>query len=151
MRGETGFKLPAAQVLRSDAPHVPGSWQAITYREHGDVGTVHFDFYNGAMGVEQCRCLQQAVRAAQQRDTRILVLESGRDFWSNGLHLNLIEAADSPADASWENIQAMNDLTREILETKRQVTVASMQGNAGAGGVFLALAADYVVAVRGLS
>ncbi|MHB2018269.1 MAG: enoyl-CoA hydratase/isomerase family protein [Candidatus Xenobia bacterium] len=102
------------------------------------------------MGPEQCRRLQAAIRAARQRPTRTIVLESGRDFWSNGLHLNLIEAADSPADASWENIQAMNDLTLEILSTQPQVTVASIQGNAGAGGVFFALAADYVLARPGV-
>ena len=40
----------------------------------------------------------------------------------------------------------MNDLTREIITTETHLTMAAMQGNAGAGGVFLALAADMVYA-----
>jgi putative two-component system hydrogenase maturation factor HypX/HoxX len=44
----------------------------------------------------------------------------------------------------------MNDLVREILLTGSQLTVAALQGNAGAGGVFLALAADRVFARDGV-
>ena len=80
----------------------------------------------------------------------MLLLFGGPDFWSNGLHLNVIEAADSPADESWRNINAMNDLTRTLIEATDRVVVAAMQGNAGAGGVFMALAADQVWARRGV-
>ena len=78
------------------------------------------------------------------------MLFGGPDFWSNGLHLNVIEAADSPADESWRNINAMNDLTRTLIEATDRLVVAAMQGNAGAGGVFMALAADQVWARRGV-
>ncbi len=44
----------------------------------------------------------------------------------------------------------MDDLVREIIVTERQLTIAAMQGNAGAGGVFLALAADRVLARDGV-
>jgi len=44
----------------------------------------------------------------------------------------------------------MNDLVLEILLTDRHLTVAAMAGNAGAGGCFLALAADHVWARRGV-
>ena len=44
----------------------------------------------------------------------------------------------------------MNDLVREIVTTGGQHTIAAMQGNAGAGGVFLALAADRVFARDGV-
>ena len=74
----------------------------------------------------------------------------GPDFWSNGIHLNLIEAADHPAEESWRNINAMDDLVRDIIVTDRQLTIAALQGNAGAGGVFLALAADRVYARDGV-
>jgi len=33
----------------------------------------------------------------------------GDDNWSNGIHLNHIEANDDPAEESWRNINAMND------------------------------------------
>jgi hypothetical protein len=42
----------------------------------------------------------------------------------------------------------MNDLIRSIIFADEIVTVASFARNAGAGGVFLGLACDYVVAKR---
>jgi putative two-component system hydrogenase maturation factor HypX/HoxX len=70
----------------------------------------------------------------------------GPDFFSNGIHLNVIEAADDPADESWRNIHAINDVAREIICTQSQLVVAALAANAGAGGVMLALGADRVVA-----
>jgi putative two-component system hydrogenase maturation factor HypX/HoxX len=80
----------------------------------------------------------------------VIVLMGGQDFWSNGIHLNRIEAADSPADESWHNINAMNDLVQAIIMTDNQLTIAALRGNAGAGGAFLALAADRIYARAGV-
>jgi putative two-component system protein, hydrogenase maturation factor HypX/HoxX len=74
----------------------------------------------------------------------VLVLLGGPDFWSNGIHLNVIEHAADPADESWRNINAMNDLVQELIATQDRLVVSAMRGNAGAGGVIMALAADYV-------
>ncbi|MHB8427204.1 MAG: enoyl-CoA hydratase/isomerase family protein [Acidiferrobacterales bacterium] len=87
---------------------------------------------------------------ACSRPTRVIVLMGGRDFWSNGIHLNLIESAESPADESWRNINAMNDLAHAIITTGSHLTISALRGNAGAGGVFLALAADRVWARTGI-
>src|SRR5574340_1451577 len=149
---EPAFKLPAAQVLGEKLAGVPeneGSWRDICYEEKNGVGILHFEFYNGAMSTAQCERLRAAHLEAARRDTRVIVLVGGADFWSNGIHLNLIEAAESPADASWANINAMNDLARAIIETDSHLTLSALQGNAGAGGVFLALAADKIVARAG--
>jgi putative two-component system hydrogenase maturation factor HypX/HoxX len=162
VRPRDGFKLPAALALADQLEGVPdsepgvlpevrpGTWQDIAYGEEGAVGTLHFDFYNGAMSAEQCLRLRDAFFAATRRPTRVIVLAGGLDFWSNGIHLNRIEAAASPADESWRNIEAMDELCRAILECGTQLTVAALAGNAGAGGVFLALAADRVWARRGV-
>jgi len=133
----------------------PGAtWQDIAYEESDGVGFLHFDFYNGAMGARQCQRLLAAYRWAQARPTRVIVLMGGTDFWSNGIHLNLIEAAEvsgsTPADASWANINAIDDLAQAIIETPQQLTVAALQGNCGAGGCFLARAADVVWARDGV-
>ncbi|HXH02722.1 MAG TPA: enoyl-CoA hydratase/isomerase family protein, partial [Candidatus Competibacteraceae bacterium] len=120
------------------------TWREIRYAEHGAVGVLAFEFYNGAMSTAQCRRLLSAYRWARQRPTRILLLLGGEDFWSNGIHLNVIEAAADPAAESWRNILAMNALVREIILTDDRLTIAALQGNAGAGGVMLALAADQV-------
>ena len=87
---------------------------------------------------------------ARQRPTRVIVLMGAEDFWCNGMHLHCIEAADSPADESWANINAIDDLARDIITTESHLTLAALQGNAAAGGVFLALAADSVLARSGI-
>ena len=118
----------------------------IRYRERGSIGYLQFDFYNGALSTLQCERLRTAYAKARERPTRVIVLMGGPDFWCNGMHLHCIEAADSPADASWTNINVIDDLTRDILTTDTHLTVAALRGAAAAGGVFLALAADLVLA-----
>ncbi len=153
------FKRPAAQVLGARLDGVPDvtpvavpgdAWPPIRWEEHGDVGVLHFAFHNGAFDTAQCEALRQAFLAATARPVRVLVLAGGPDFWSNGIHLNAIEAAAEPAQESWLNINAMNDLVHAIVTADRQLTVAALQGNGGAGGVFLALAADRVWARDGV-
>ena len=56
----------------------------------------------------------------------------------------MIEAADDPAGESWRNINAIDDLVEAILTTTDRLTVAAPAGNAAAGGLMLALAADLV-------
>ncbi len=150
--GEPAFKLPAEMVLGERLAEIPeaSGYEDIRYEEKGPVGYLHFPFYNGAMSTGQCRRLLSAFNVARRRPTRVLVLMGGADYWSNGIHLNVIEAAASPADESWQNINAIDDLARAIITTTTQVVVAALQGNAGAGGVFLALAADEVWARDGI-
>lgn len=164
----TAFKLPATLAFAAEAATLPewsvpleredDEWAELRYWELGPagarVGCLSFDFYNGAMSTEQCVRLLAAIRRAKQRDTRVLLLLGGRDFFSNGIHLNCIEAAahrplSSAADESWRNINAMNDVAQELIETTDRITVAVLRGNAGAGGVFLALATDEVWAHQG--
>jgi putative two-component system hydrogenase maturation factor HypX/HoxX len=147
-QGDHPFKLPATYVLADyikDLPEITSKdYQEISYEQQAGVGYLYFDFYNGAMSSQQCQQLQQALKEAKQQDTRVIVLMGGSEYWSNGIHLNRIEAAESPADESWENINAMNDLAEEIINTSSQLVISALQGNAGAGGVFLARAADEV-------
>jgi putative two-component system hydrogenase maturation factor HypX/HoxX len=145
------YKLPAALAFADEAaglPEVPldsgAGYRDIVYEEDGPVGFLHFPFYNGAMGTDACRRLLAAYNDAVQRPTKIIVLCGGAEFWSNGLDLNLIEAADSAADESWANISAIDDLSEAIVRTSSHLTVSALCGNAGAGGVFLARAADQV-------
>lgn len=157
-----GFKLPATQLLKDQledmaeqpieigAPPKDDTYQDISYKESDGVGYLYFDFYNGAMSTERCVRLLENIEYACNRDTRILVLMGGDDFWSNGIDLNTIEAAKSAPDESWNNINAMNDLCRKIITTTDKIIVAAMRGNAAAGGVFMALAADYIYAREGI-
>jgi putative two-component system protein, hydrogenase maturation factor HypX/HoxX len=159
--GEAAFKLPATRALELsgvavDAPEIPiavdavapaeHTFREIAYEEHAGVGYLHFDFYNGAMSTEQCRRLRDAYRLARFRETKVIVLMGGADFFSNGIHLNVIEAADDPAMESWLNLQAIDDVVREIVETDSHLVISALAGDAAAGGVPFALAADRVVA-----
>ncbi len=144
---EDAIKLPATHVFAEGSaflPEIPDGYQDIRFEEIDGAGYLHFDFYNGAMGTNACRRLTAAFEAAAASDAKVLVLTGGADHWSNGLNLNLIEAADSPAEESWENIQAIDDLAEAIIRTTDKWIIAALGGGAGAGGVFLARAADEV-------
>ena len=155
--GEHPFKLPATCLLDKEVsglsevePTEHSGYREIWYEETEEVGYLHFPFYNGAMSTSQCQALLEAFRQAKRRDTRAIVLLGGPDYWSNGMHLNQIEAAGSAADASWRNINAIDDLALEIIRSEEHLTIAALQGNAGAGGVFLARAADEIWARDGV-
>lgn len=152
-RKEPGaLKLPAVLALGEAAAALPEAqgYHDIWYDERHGIGYLHFPFYNGAMSTDQCHRLRHAFEHAAGRDTKIIVLMGGPDYWSNGIHLNVIEAAASPAEESWANINAMNDLARAVITCESHITIAALEGNAGAGGVFLALACDYVFARDGI-
>jgi len=156
------FKLPATHVLGdrlaevADAPFAVDqssegrTYREIWYEESHAVGYLSFDFYNGAMSTDQCERLRAAFLLIRKRPTKVIVLMGGTDFWSNGIHLNLIEAATDPGQESWRNIHAINDLVKELITTQSHLVISALQGNAGAGGVTLALAADVVYARKGI-
>lgn len=150
------FKLPATVALGDRLPPLPEvpaplqladtrqTWTDIGYREDGPAGFLRFSFPSGAMSTDQCRRLLDAYRFACSRPTSVLVLGGHRDFFGNGIHLGVIEAAADPAQESWANINAMDDLVADILTTTDRLVVAALGGNAAAGGAMLALAADEV-------
>ena len=156
------FKLPAtlALELAGIEPKAPiidvavdsrlpagDTYREITYEEDAGVGYLRFDVYNGAMSTDQClRLRADYAHARDQRNTRVIVLLGGDDYFSNGIHLNVIEAAEDPGAESWRNLNAIDDLVRDIVETDSHLVISALAGDAAAGGVPLALAADYVVA-----
>jgi putative two-component system hydrogenase maturation factor HypX/HoxX len=160
--GTRRFKIPATLALADrldDIPErpieggteeAPNTFREISYREMNGVGWLSFEFLNGAMSVDQCRRLLEAYRYAAASPAKVIVLAGGREFWSNGMHLGVIEAAASPADASWANINAIDDVACAVLLTSDKLIIAALEGNSGAGGVFLALAADQVLLRDGI-
>jgi putative two-component system hydrogenase maturation factor HypX/HoxX len=159
---QRGFKLPASKVLGRYLDGIPElpldtlymgkekTFKEIWYEEKNQVGYLHFDFHNGAMSTEQCRRLLDAYRMAVTRPTKVLVLMGGSEFWSNGIHLNMIEAADNPVKESWDNINAMNDFVLAVLTTDSKLTASAVWGSCGAGGAMMILAADKVWARAGV-
>ncbi|MFR0355302.1 hydrogenase maturation protein [Streptomyces sediminimaris] len=140
---DPALRLPEMPVPL-ELPAERRTFTDIRYRQHGDVGFLSFSFPGGAMSTDHCRRLLATYRYALTRPTTVLVLDGGRDFFSNGIHLNVIEAAADPAGESWANLNAMDDLVEAVLRTTDRLVVAAVGGNAAAGGLMLALAADEV-------
>ncbi|WP_051906730.1 hemerythrin domain-containing protein [Methylomarinum vadi] len=171
-----GIKLPATMALQNLIPEAekthpiktlfgknpkkldidylqPGRqlpFQEVWYEVEEDVAYLHFAFHNGGMSTAQCRLLLKVYRHVATLEAKVIVLMGGTDSWSNGIHLNHIENSENPADESWANINAIDDLIYQIITTLDKVTIAAVAGNAGAGGAILAIAPDKVFVRAGV-
>ncbi|ROW15082.1 hypothetical protein VPNG_03415 [Cytospora leucostoma] len=118
------------------------------------VAYVYANFYNGAMSTSQCSKLIDALDFVLNTHTpeqplAAVALLGGDGYFSNGVHLNVIEAAKDPALESWDNINRIDDVVYYLLHefpSRNIRAIAGVRGNAAAGGVALATACDLVVA-----
>lgn len=73
------------------------SCRDVWYEEVGSVGILHFPIYNGAASTDQLVRLREAYTYARSKaSTRVIMLAGGGYCWSNGIHLNVIEASNDP-------------------------------------------------------
>jgi putative two-component system hydrogenase maturation factor HypX/HoxX len=156
-----GFKLPATYVLKEKLQGIKEerlplifdksyeTFYEVSMEKRDNVAYLCFNFHNGAMSTAQCIRLKYAVEYLKTQ-CEVLVLVGGMDFFSNGIHLNILEDSQKQGEDGWANINAMNDLVSAILYAEEVVTIASFARNAGAGGVFMGLSCDYVVAKEGV-
>ena len=111
---------------------------------------VYFDFYNGAMSTDQCsRLVGTFDHILEIENIHAIILMGGSNYFSNGIHLNVIEASADPALETWRNINQINNIVFYLLHElpRRGITsVAALRGNCAAGGVALAAACDRVIA-----
>lgn len=159
--GMRQIKLPATYVLKERLKGIKerrihlyvepnrATFKEITFWQKGRVGYLAFDFYNGAMSSEQCIRLKYAIETLRE-EVDILVLLGGEQFFSNGIHLCILEDSKKQGEDGWSNINAMNNLVKTILFSDDILTISVFRANAGAGGVFLGLAADFVLARKGV-
>jgi enoyl-CoA hydratase/carnithine racemase len=126
----------------------------VEFQSYGSLGRaayLYFDFYNGAMSTKQCSRMMDAMNyilSTDITDPIATVVLMGGSYFSNGIALNVIEAAQSPAEESWFNINRINDVVHYLLHefpSRNILTVAGIRGNAAAGGVALAAACDVVI------
>ena len=175
--GEKGIKLPATFVLKPYLSSVNGlipkfnslfaksikaididytkegqqlPCQEVWYQLENRIGYIYSPFHNGGISTEQCRLLLSVYQHVTTLDVDVIVLTGGDDCWSNGIHLNHIEVADDPAEESWLNINAIDDIILQIINTLDKVTISAVSGSAGAGGAILALATDLVFLREGV-
>jgi len=156
-----GFKLPATYVLKERLQGIKEerlplifdksyeTFYEVSMEKRDNVAYLSFNFHNGAMSTAQCIRLKYALEYLKTQ-CEVLVLVGGMDFFSNGIHLNILEDSQKQGEDGWANINAMNDLVSAILYAEEVVTIASFAHNAGAGGVFMGLACDYVVGKEGV-
>ncbi|PWN51933.1 hypothetical protein IE53DRAFT_373832 [Violaceomyces palustris] len=129
----------------------PGTYQQVwvdleRYDHDALVAYVHFDFYNGATSTSQCEILVDALEwTLAQKGLTTLVLLGGPGYFSNGIALNVIEGSEDPSAEGWANINAIDDVVQTILAPSKVLTVSALRGNAAAGGLALATAADVVL------
>ncbi len=146
------FLSPQIKTIEIDyfQPGRQISCQEIWYELKDNIAYIHFEFHNGGMSTEQCQLLLSVYQHVATLDVKAIVLMGGEDAWSNGIHLNHIEHAAHPGDESWKNINAMDDLIYQIINTVDKLTISAIAGNAGAGGAILAIATDQVFARNGV-
>lgn len=161
LKERSKFKLPSTYVLKEKLRGISEHRIPLMLEEKretfhelfleikGEVAYLYFNFHNGAFNAEQSIRLKYAVESLQDR-CKVLVLMGGEEFFSNGIHLNILEDSKKPGEDGWSNINAMNDMVRSVLQAEDFLTVAALRGGAGAGGFFLGLACDYVIARKGV-
>ncbi len=161
LKQKNRFKLPATYVLKEKLKGIKElriplilENKKLTYHEiyvekKDEIAYVYFDFHNGAMSSEQAIRLKYTVDYLKE-ECKVLVLMGGEEFFSNGIHLNILENSKKQGEDGWSNINAMNDVVKSVLFSENIITVASFSKNAGAGGVFLGLACDYCIGREGI-
>ncbi len=157
LKEKNRFKLPATYVLKERLQGIKEvrlplifdksykTFYEISCDIVGNRAYLYFNFHNGAFRAEQCMKLKYAIEYLKDQ-VDIIILMGGEDFFSNGINLNILEDSKKSGEDGWSNINAINDLIKSILFAENVITVASLHKNAGAGGLFLATACDYVVA-----
>lgn len=144
----TGYGSDLAQPWKRR----PGTYQQVWVEIESSAKTgsliayVHADFYNGAFSTTQCEILLEAIQwALKVPGLKALVMLGGPGYFSNGIALNVIEGSQDPSAEGWANINAIDDCVQALLAPKGIVTFAAMRGNAAAGGLAMATAADFVI------
>jgi putative two-component system hydrogenase maturation factor HypX/HoxX len=112
------------------------------------VGWLSFDFHNGAMSERQARRLVAALAAGGATRACWCSPAAPTSSATASTCTTSRPPRHAPATARptrrWRAIEAIDDVALAILQLTDRLTVAALRGNAGAGGCFLALAADGV-------
>lgn len=70
----------------------------------------------------------RAPQVSERRDIKTIVLLGGRGSFSNGIHLNVIQAAKDPSRESWNNINAINEVVQAIrMPRHKQIMISALQ------------------------
>jgi putative two-component system hydrogenase maturation factor HypX/HoxX len=151
-RLEGGIKLPVSVAFpeAAELADLDGPTQDIRYEEDGRSATSTSTSTTAPWAPPPASACWPPMRPRSSVPPGSSSSWAAPTFFSNGLDLNRIEAADSPPDESWRNINAMDDLCRDHpghrLPSHRQRPARQYRRRRR----FLALAADRVWARRGV-
>lgn len=123
----------------------PGTYQQVWVEIEQQAAYVYTEFYNGAFSTTQCGVLLEALQWVLAQDVKAVVMMGGSGYFSNGIALNVIEGSPDRAAEGWANINAIDDVVQALLAPAGVVTFSALRGNAAAGGLALATAADFVL------
>ncbi|GAK63384.1 formyl transferase domain-containing protein [Moesziomyces antarcticus] len=144
----TGFGADASQPWKRREGTYQQVWVDVesSPKTASAVAYVHADFYNGAFSTTQCEILLAAIQwTLEVPGLKAIVMLGGPGYFSNGIALNVIEGSPDPSAEGWANINAIDDCVQALLAPRGIVTFAAMRGNAAAGGLAMATAADFVI------
>ncbi len=153
------FKLPSTYVLKDRIKGIKEerlplifdrsykTFYEINVNIEEEIAYLYFNFHNGAFRSEQSIRLKYAIEYLKEK-VKVIVLMGGEDFFSNGINLNILEDSKKSGEDGWSNINAINDLIKSIIFSPNNLFVAGVKKNAGAGGVFLATACDFIIASK---
>jgi len=156
LKEENGFKLPSTYVLKERLKGIKEhrlplifdksykTFYEVSAEIKDDIAYLDFNFLNGAFRAEQSIRLKYAIEYLRER-VKCIVLMGAEQFFSNGINLNILEDSKKQGEDGWSNINAINELIESVLFAENIVTISFVNKNAGAGGVFLATACDFVV------
>jgi putative two-component system protein, hydrogenase maturation factor HypX/HoxX len=171
--GQPTFKQPGAWWLRDVVghplqqaadPHPYPGYRPVTTQQRGSVAIITASAYNGAWSTRFCHRVAATVDAAAGRREidQIILRGGGGDPFGNGIHLNHIYGASRRGGRrgaratglrreAEANIRAINEVALALFRARRggRSVIVLLDGDAGAGGAFLSLCADVVVAVPG--
>ena len=161
--GTKAIKLPALDLLQGLLPESindiaidyskPGRQlpcQEIWFEVDSSIAYLYSPCHNGGFSTDQCQLFLRVYKHLVTLPVDAIVLMGGEDTWSNGIHLNQIQHAQDPAKESWRNINAIDDIVYQIINTLDKLTISAVAGNAGAGGALVPLAADLVFSREGV-
>ncbi|MCV6606908.1 MAG: formyltransferase family protein, partial [Campylobacterales bacterium] len=120
IKEEGSFKLPSTYVLKDKLKGLKENRLPLLYEGEGEtyweiklnqkeeIAYLYFNFYNGAMSSSQAIQLKYAIEYLKE-ECKVLVLMGGEDFFSNGIHLNILEDSKKQGEDGWSNINAINE------------------------------------------
>jgi putative two-component system hydrogenase maturation factor HypX/HoxX len=86
------------------------------------------------------------VFARSRPETKVIVLMGGATSSRTASTSTSSRRPTIPRSESWLNLQAIDDVVREIVETDSHLVISALRATPPPGGVPFALAADRVVA-----